>query len=42
LKDKQFQKDNGITSCGFEILPTLFPPPPPSEDDLKLKSLNEW
>lgn len=38
----QFQKDNGIPTCGYELLPALFPPPPPSEDDLKLQRLNEW
>lgn len=41
----RFQKDNAIArNCiaGGEVLRALFPPPPPSEDDLKLKRLNEW
>ncbi len=41
----RFQKDHGlpiIYGSPWEILKALFPPPPPSEDDLKLKRLNEW
>jgi len=39
----QFQKDNALAvGVPWEILNELFPPPPPNEDDLKLKSLNEW